>query len=220
MKRIILEIVLLTAFIVLMDIRYIGKSVHECLALAIFAVVGVHVFWNIGFIKGLFKGTYTRYRAVLTALNVLLIAGMLALLGSGVIISDYLFADFIPEELSDNKIFKTIHKSSGYYLIALLGLHLGMHWRMFLPKIQDFLGLAKSKLRRYAFRAVHLLFLGFGLYAIPFYNYHLWWALTRPPKVKVEPTLFTFFYLVLGIIVIFATIGHYLQVYLNRKRVS
>lgn len=107
-----------------------GDSAHEWVGAGIFALFIVHHILNFNFYKNLFKGKFSAYRITLIIVDFLALAAMLALMYSGITMSRHVFA-FLKIE-SGLALARRLHILGSYWGILIMGLHLGLHWSMFL----------------------------------------------------------------------------------------
>ena len=123
---------------VLMAYSLVGETAHELLGLAMFALFVCHHLLHRGWLKSVFRGKYTPARAVNTAVDLLLLAFMLAQPVSGVLMSKYILSGVtipagvtIPGAAAPARL---LHLCLAYWGFVLLSVHLGLHLRVMLPK--------------------------------------------------------------------------------------
>ena len=135
--KLILNILLTIVMLLLMDPRsFYGLGFHEWAGLIIGLFFLLHKAINWGWIKkvtiGLFKRSPGRAR-LNYILDVLLLAGMVLMILSGIAIARII--DFSWMNLGGSRIFwRVMHTSSSYLTLALFGIHLGLHWRWVLQR--------------------------------------------------------------------------------------
>lgn len=110
-----------------------GDIAHEWVGAGIFALFIVHHILNLNFYKNLFKGKFSAYRITLIIVDFLALAAMLALMYSGITMSRHVFA-FLKIE-SGLALARKLHILGSYWGILIMGLHLGLHWSMFLNAV-------------------------------------------------------------------------------------
>jgi len=113
-------------------------AVHEWGGAGIFTLFIIHHILNFNFYKSLFKGKLSMFRITLIIINFLTLVSMLALMYSGITMSRHVFA-FLKIQ-SGLAIARRLHILGSYWGILIMGLHLGLHWSMFL-------GIADKKLK-------------------------------------------------------------------------
>lgn len=107
-----------------------GDIAHEWVGAGVFVLFIVHHILNFNFYKSLFKGKFSAYRITLIIVDFLTLAAMLALMYSGITMSRHVFA-FLKIE-SGLALARRLHILGSYWGILIMGLHLGLHWSMFL----------------------------------------------------------------------------------------
>ena len=105
-----------------------GQPAHEWVGAGMLLLFIVHHILNRHWFKTLGKGRYNSLRVLRTAVDVLLLADMLALMFSGIRLSRYVFA-FLPG-LGSAATARRLHMLASYWGLVLMGLHLGLHWGM------------------------------------------------------------------------------------------
>jgi hypothetical protein len=155
-KRIVLDIAMTVLLLCAYACRITGKTVHIWIGVIMFVLFAVHIFINRSWIKAIFKGTYTPYRILLTAVNTLL-----ALSAATQIITGILEALWKPafSQFESGITVREIHTTAAYWFMPLAGIHLGLHWGMF----TKFLG--KNQHVITAMRIIAFLFFIFGLWS-------------------------------------------------------
>lgn len=73
----------------------LGEVLHEWMGIAMLVLFVLHHIWNRAWYKSIGRGRLSLYRAVQTALNLLLFAVVLGMLLSGLILSRHIL-DFLP----------------------------------------------------------------------------------------------------------------------------
>lgn len=127
-----LSLSLTIVMLLLMDPgSFYGLGFHEWAGLIIGIFFILHKILNWGWIK---KVTLTFFRKAQTraklnyALDILLLAGMILMILSGIAIARTI--DFSWLKLGGSPMFwRVMHTSSSFITLALFGIHLGLHWR-------------------------------------------------------------------------------------------
>lgn len=172
--KIIIDVLMTILLLFLMGYQLWGEEAHEWAGAGMFVLFIAHHILNRGWHKGLFKGKYTPVRILLTGIDVLLFAAMLAQMYSGILMSRYAFA-FLPFD-TGMALARRLHILGSYWGFTLMSLHLGLHWNMFLGKIpikKMFTGEGRGKKQKSSLSNMRpaVLFLlslavaGYGLYA-------------------------------------------------------
>ncbi len=172
--KIIIDVLMTFLLLFLMGYQLWGEEAHEWAGAGMFVLFIAHHVLNRGWHKGLFKGKYTPVRILLTGIDVLLFAAMLAQMYSGILLSRYVFA-FLPFD-SGMALARRLHILGSYWGFTLMSLHLGLHWNMLLGKIPIKKMLtgkghgkeqksSLSNMRPAALFLISLAVAGYGLYA-------------------------------------------------------
>lgn len=122
---------------------------HEIFGTAMFALLAWHIVVNRLWFKNLFRGRYDGRRIFVVALHLLLIVNMVVLLVTSIAISKSLFSVIsIPNSIS----MRQVHWFSAYWVMMIVGIHLGLHWTRVMAVSRSLLGLSPDN----AIRAVML----------------------------------------------------------------
>ncbi|MCM1496748.1 MAG: SUMF1/EgtB/PvdO family nonheme iron enzyme [Bacteroides sp.] len=160
----IIDAAMLLLLPVLMAELLTGQQAHEWLGTGMVLLFILHHILNFGWMRNLFKGTYSPVRCAGTALNLLLLFDFLALAFSGIRMSGFVFSWL--SFSGGMAAARTLHLFASYWELILMSLHMGMHWKLIL-------GMCKKKLPEIKERDVFLWLLRgaafgivlFGLYA-------------------------------------------------------
>ncbi len=139
LTKFILSLALTLVMLLLMDPRsFYGLGFHEWAGLFIGIFFIVHKILNWTWIKkvtvGFFRKTTGRAR-LNYALDVLLLAGLVLMILSGIAIARTI--DFSWLKLGESRMFwRVMHTSSSFITLALFGLHLGLHWNWVLVRLR------------------------------------------------------------------------------------
>ena len=98
-KKWITDLAMTVLLLLLMAYSLVGEVLHEWMGIAMMALVVLHHIWNRAWYKSIGRGRPSPYRAVQTALNLLLFAVVLGMLLSGLILSQHIL-DFLHLQLS------------------------------------------------------------------------------------------------------------------------
>lgn len=137
MKRLSLDLVMVVLILLEFAYEFTGCTVHELIGLSMLSLFVVHGAWNWRWFANLLKGKYGGLRVASMAINVLLLIAVSLMIVSGLLNSDLLFSllqielDLLPREL---------HTASAYWLLILMGVHLGMHWTMIMNETRKLAG--------------------------------------------------------------------------------
>jgi len=196
--RSVVDLSMILLLLAQMAYSLIGERYHEINGTVMLFLFLAHHFLNRKWTASVFKGKYTARRMIQTALDLLLLAFMIAQPLSGILMSKYLYSFIQIGNVSAAA--REIHLFLGYWGFVLMSIHLGLHMDMMLPT---------------AFRgktAGRIALLGISLYGI--------YAFIRRelPMYMFRQTMFAFFdfgepilfFLLdyLAIMVLFAALGY------------
>lgn len=123
--KIIIDILMTIAFILLMCNQITGVLAHEILGISVMVLFTIHQILNINYYKNLLKGKYNKLRIAYLIINTLLLIMMLVMIISAILISQYTFS-FL--NLTNDSIGREWHILSTYLIYMLIGLHIGLHY--------------------------------------------------------------------------------------------
>lgn len=121
-----------------------GNAAHEWAGAGIFLLLAVHNLFHRSWFAGLAQHGARRGRFN-TALTLVLLAGMLALLGSSLVISETLFAGL---RLDDDFSARQVHAGIAYWLLLIVAVHLGLRWPLLMAVARKLLGIAQASALR------------------------------------------------------------------------
>jgi len=114
----------------LMAYSVTGQEVHEWMGVGMFLLFLLHHGLNAAWFRSLTKGRYTPLRVLQAALVLLLLVSVAAQIVSGLAMARYALPFLnIPIPTSTARL---LHLACGYWSFLLMGLHLGLHWSIFL----------------------------------------------------------------------------------------
>lgn len=122
-RKLILDICLTLLLGIQMAYSLISEVSHEITGLCMLALLVLHHILNRGFHRGLFRGRYTPYRAVLTAIDGLMLALFLTQGLSGLMMARHVRI----LNVSGANWARTAHLMGAYWGFALCGIHAGLH---------------------------------------------------------------------------------------------
>lgn len=148
----------------------IGQAIHEWLGASMFVLFVIHHILNFGWWKSFVKGKYTPSRALGVALDLLLFLDMAALVYSGIMMSDVVFA-FLGIN-GGMTLARQLHLFASYWGLILMSAHLGLHMEQFFGIGKKLFHIAKgSTAGTWALRAVAAALSLYGIYA--FFTQHM-----------------------------------------------
>lgn len=145
--KIAVDALMTLVLLFLMGYRLWGDVAHEWAGAGMFLLFLLHHGLNAPWHESLFRGKYTPLRVVVLVVDVLLFLTMLGLMASGVLLSNHVFA-FLPLQ-GGVGLARLMHLVCSHWLFVLTGLHLGLHWGMFLGLARKAFGRTRpSRLRQ------------------------------------------------------------------------
>lgn len=130
MTRVVLRLTLDAAALVLLLIAFaywwLGNPAHEVIGTVLFILLGRHLLSNRTWWPSLRRGRYDPRRIASVGLTLCLAAAMAVLLVTSLAISRTTFA-WLP--LPDSFALREAHMFAAYWVMALIGLHLGLNWQ-------------------------------------------------------------------------------------------
>lgn len=147
----------------LMAYEMIGKVVHEWLGMSMFFLFILHHILNFSWHKSLFKGHYTVFRILGTAINLILLLLMVGLMVSGLILSRHLFV-FLPIT-GGRAAARLVHLLASYWAFALMSLHAGFHGGLIMGLIKKAVKVSEpSVMRTNVLRCMTVIVTVYGIY--------------------------------------------------------
>lgn len=126
--KMLVDICLLLLLPVLMAELLTGQEIHEWLGTATAILFIFHHLLNLNWLKNIGRGNFTLLRGFMTALNLLMLTDMLALMISGIMMSGFVF-EWLP--VSGRMILsRRLHLFASYWGFILMAIHCGIHWNM------------------------------------------------------------------------------------------
>ena len=146
MKRLGVTTCLPLLWIAEMSFHHIPKVLHEILGVVWLLLILLHLYQNRSFLRNLWRGNWNFLRLLGTVIDVLLIAGVLVVVLSGLGISNYLLKEVMPLAIQRSIALHQYHVSLPYALMILSGLHWGLHWQNWQKQWQKIMILSLSPL--------------------------------------------------------------------------
>ena len=132
--KILLDIVMCLALVLLYKAKVLTLTYHEVVGIAILAVFLIHVLlnrtWVINVGKKLFSPqtpTRTKFSYWMT---ILLVISFLIIVISGVFFSKVLFKNLFGPDYEPSRIWRTLHLFFSAVSLILVGIHVGLYWDM------------------------------------------------------------------------------------------
>lgn len=131
--KLFIDALMTLALLFLMGYQLWGEKAHEYVGTGMFLMFIAHHILNVNRYKRLFKGKYSAMRIVTLCVDILVFLDMLAMMYSGIAMSNHVFAF-----LSLNADFATarrFHLLGSYWGFLLMSLHLGLHWNIIISAV-------------------------------------------------------------------------------------
>ena len=133
-KRIV-DAVLTVLLLFLMAYQVTGDVLHEWLGIGMTVTLVLHHILNRKWYKSVFKGKYSPYRIVMTAVNTLMLLAITLTALSGMSMSGH--AVPFMYGLINVMTARTLHLAISYWSFILMGLHIGLHMKAMTAKLPD-----------------------------------------------------------------------------------
>ena len=149
---------LMAAALLLLMSKQITEDIgHEYIGFFMGILLAAHLYLNRQWFKTLFKGRYSAVRALSVTINIALLIAFLLSGISGMLISESLMMFEFTEALTE--LGRSMHIAASYWGIALMGLHIGMHWGMIAGRIKSVWA-----------KIFAVIFCGWGMYMFLYYG--------------------------------------------------
>ena len=214
--KIIVDIAMTVALMLLMTYELIGRAAHEWIGVSMFVLFLLHHALNSRWSRNILKGRYTSLRL----LQIILVAGvLLCMMGSmisGIVLSEHVFA-FLSIR-SGQSWARTWHLLCSYWGFVMMSLHLGFHWSMMMAMAKKHFG-ESSRMRTWILRAVAAGIAVYGAFAFEKREIGSY-MLQKSEFVffNFEEPLVFFFLDYIAVMGLFVFIGHYLAKLLKQHR--
>lgn len=157
-----IDILMTAGLLFLMSYELVGRAEHEWIGTGLFFLFILHHILNRKWTSNLFKGRYTKFRILQTIVAVTIFISMLGSMISGILLSEYVFADIRIKGVAN--IARNIHMICAYWEFILMSFHLGMHWNILLSVLNKKIGFFNGK-KKYKFQILAGIIAIYGYYA-------------------------------------------------------
>ena len=139
--KLLVDVSAFIGFLILMDPRSTGIAIHEWLGLAGIGAIFTHLLLNWNWIVGITRRFLkkipgrTRFSYVL---NLILFIDMTLIMFSGIMISE----NALPAlgiTLARSFLWRSVHSATTNLFVAILGLHLALHWSWLVNSIKRYI---------------------------------------------------------------------------------
>jgi hypothetical protein len=160
--RIIIDLAMTLLLLCAYADRITGDAAHEWIGLCVFALFIAHNGINRTWYKNIFRGKYTFKRILMTAVNIPLVFTFVIILVTGSLQSRAVLA-FL--HLPGGMVLRQIHTTAAYWGLPLTGVHIGIHWQMFINGARKMSGITgENRIRNGIARAAAFLIIAFGVW--------------------------------------------------------
>lgn len=143
-----------------------GIKFHEIAGLVIGAVVLIHCLINFKWIKSvtlkLFNKNMATRTRIVYLLDLLLLIDVVVIILSGIFISKVIFPNL---RLTGITSLKGIHIFASYLSLAIIGIHLGLHWNWVMIVFKKIFNIPQKKVFTYIARLLVIIVVLFGVYS-------------------------------------------------------
>jgi hypothetical protein len=161
--RLIIDLAMTILLLCALAYRITGDAAHEWIGIGMTALFVVHNAVNWKWYRGLFRGKYDFRRILNTAVNLLLLATMTALVISGTLLS-WTALSFMG--FSGGMEIRQAHTAAAYWSLILVAVHVGTHWEMIMASMLKMMKITGvRRVRTIASRVVTALIVVYGVYA-------------------------------------------------------
>ena len=133
-KRIV-DVVLTVLLLFLMALQVTGDVLHEWFGIGMTVTLVLHHILNRKWYKAVFKGKYSTYRIIMTAVNALLLVSIALTAVSGMSMSGH--AVPFMYGLVNVMTARKLHLAMSYWSFILMGIHIGLHMKAMTAKMPD-----------------------------------------------------------------------------------
>lgn len=190
---------------------------HEIFGTALFALLTWHLVVNRLWFRNALKGRYDLRRSVILALHLLLVINMIVLFVTSIVISKSLFTAL---PIPDSIYLREVHWFSAYWVIMIVSIHVGIHWKRVMTLSRSTLKLSSNSLfRSLALRSAVLLLIGLGIWSFSVLG--IWTKLTFNYSLDVwnfKTSVPPFFGHWIGVMALPAIFTHYVLLYWRSRK--
>lgn len=171
-----IDIFMTALWLALMTYDLTGSVWHEILGIGMLIPLFFHLFlnrkWIVGVTGKLFK-TKINVNTVRWLCDVLMLVGYVLTAVTGILISKELFW---PLRAENNALWYAVHAWAAYVTLAVMGVHIGLHWKMILGFVRSLTGRQKvTCARRTVGAVISLAVIVYGIkstvtYSLPTYS--------------------------------------------------
>lgn len=169
--KISIDIFMTIIWLVLMTYDLTGSIWHEILGIGMLIPLFFHLYLNRKWIAGVSKKLFSTKPNVNTVrwiCDVLMLIGFVVTAATGIAISKELLWQI---RADNNALWYTVHAWAAYLTLAVMGVHVGLHWKMLLGFFRSMLGNKKvTRTRRTIGAVISLAVIAYGIKSTVVYN--------------------------------------------------
>ncbi|KLK91280.1 membrane protein [Microvirga vignae] len=219
-KRLALPAAMAALLLLALAYWWLENLPHEIFGTALFALLAWHIAVNRIWFMNLFRGDYDRRRVITLVLHLLLIANMAVLLVTSIVISKSVFG-LLP--IPDSIYLRDVHWFAAYWVMIIVGVHLGLHWTRVMAMMRTTLRLSPDNPpRTFVLRIAAAILAGFGAWSFSVLG--VWAKLTFTYSLDFwdfDASVTPFFGHWAGVVGLPAIITHYgMMVLRNHRRTA
>lgn len=128
--KFLINVLLALIFVLLFNTRMMGLAFHEVFGVFIGFAILIHILLNATWVKRvtmrLFDSKLPQKTRLGYGLNILLLMSFIIIIVSGMFISKVLFPNF---RVGNEGWYRELHVDTSYFALALIGVHIGLHWK-------------------------------------------------------------------------------------------
>ena len=219
LKRLVLPAAMAVLLLLALAYCWLENLPHEIFGTVLFALLGWHLALNRTWFRNLLRGRYDTRRTITLVLHLLLIASMLVLLITSVVISKSAF-EFLP--IPDRIYLRDVHWFAAYWVVVIVGLHLGLHWTRVMAMVRTTLRLSPgNSAGTLVLRFAAAIMAGFGVWSFTVLS--VWAKLTFTYSLDFwdfNASVTPFFGHWAGVVSLPANLTHYGMMVLGSRRTA
>ena len=189
-----------------------GSLVHENLGMSLIILFFIHLWLNRWWIKTLFTGRYNFTRAILTLVNIILIADVILITFTGLVMSRM----FDGLEFADGlmSFARSAHISASFLGYVIMSFHIGLNWHIFSAMM--FRKWRPGKILPHVFAAAFMIYGGYA-----FVRRNICEYMTLESSFVYFDFDEPFIYFIadyIAVMVLFACVGYYMVLFLRKYK--
>ena len=210
--KISVDILMTVSIILLMAYSLTGQLFHEIMGVSAFILFVLHHILNKNWYKTLAKVRYSKIRILMTVIDFTLFILILLLMGSGILMSRYVFSFLdIKRGMS---VARQIHLVASYWGYILISFHIGMHWNIMLQAFNKI----KSEALKKLLKILSLIAALYGIYIFISHKIYEYMFLQTLFARSYEGNIFGFFIDYICLMTAFIFISYYICNFIIKSR--